>query len=219
MYSGEAVETGRGARRVRRGAPSLHAGPLPLDADAGHQQERQSADPDPRPAAAAAPAAERLQFRAALPHFVAGDCDARRRSDAAGRRVIDGHESRCLRLEEIDWTRRPRKADALDADRRSAATVLEVDRLKKHYQVARERRCSAAARRARSRRSRTSRSPPARPRCWRSSANRVAASRHSPRCCSGSRWRARDSSSFDHEAIQNKPVERRADRARSPRSR
>ena len=35
---------------------------------------------------------------------------------------------------------------------------------------------------------------PARPRFWRSSANRVAASRRSPKCCSGSRRRAKGSS-------------------------
>ena len=44
----------RGQRRVRRGAPPLHAGPVPLDPDAGNEQERQSAHSHSRPAAAAA---------------------------------------------------------------------------------------------------------------------------------------------------------------------
>ena len=44
----------RGQRRVRRGAPPLHAGPVPLDPDAGNEQERQSAYSHSRPAAAAA---------------------------------------------------------------------------------------------------------------------------------------------------------------------
>ena len=62
----------RGQRRVRRRAPPLHAGSVPLDADAGNEQERQSARSHSRPVAAAARAAERLQFRAALRLFRRG---------------------------------------------------------------------------------------------------------------------------------------------------
>ena len=86
MYSGEAVETGRGPRRVRRGAPPLHAGPVPLDADAGNEQERQSARSHSRPVAAAARAPERLQFRAALRLFRRGPVRRGRRADARCRR-------------------------------------------------------------------------------------------------------------------------------------
>ena len=86
MYSGEAVETGRVQGRVRRGAPPLYPGPLPLDAAAGHEQERQSARSHSGPVAAAVRAAAGVQLRPALRLFRRRRLRSGRRADARGRR-------------------------------------------------------------------------------------------------------------------------------------
>ena len=67
-------------------------------------------------------------------HFVAGLCDQAdvAMQDVAGKR---GHQSRCLRVEAIDWSASARKGVRL-APVRIGPEVLEVDRLKKHYRVA-----------------------------------------------------------------------------------
>ena len=125
-------------------------------------------------------------------HFVAGLCD---RADVPMLDVAGhpGHQSRCLRVEAIDWAASARKGERLEpvAHRPRACSKSTGSR---SITGSRPARCSAAGRPARSRRSRTFPSPPAKPRSWRSSANRAAASRRSPRCCSGSRRRARASS-------------------------
>ena len=91
---------------------------------------------DPRPAAAAARAAAGLQFRPALRLF-------RRRPSATPAEIPmmpvdghDGHAARCVRFDEIDWEARRPAAQAGASRRRSGAVVLEVDDLKKYYEVA-----------------------------------------------------------------------------------
>ncbi len=133
MYSGEAVETGRvrdvfGAVRhpYTRGLfasmamPGTNKNDNPLIPIPG-----QLPLPHERPSG--------CNFGPRCTHFVAGECD---RADVPMRDVPGhpGHQSRCLRLEEIDWAARPRKGDAL-APATIGGDVLEVDRLKKHYKV------------------------------------------------------------------------------------
>ncbi|HXZ16174.1 MAG TPA: ABC transporter ATP-binding protein, partial [Roseiarcus sp.] len=67
-------------------------------------------------------------------YFVAGECD---RADVPMREVSGRpeHQSRCLRLEAIDWSSSVRKRERL-APVAIGADVLEVDRLKKHYRLA-----------------------------------------------------------------------------------
>src|SRR5208337_1569361 len=67
-------------------------------------------------------------------HFVQGLCD---QADVPMHEVAGkpGHWSRCLRVEAIDWSASARKGDRL-APVRIGPEVLEVDRLKKHYRVA-----------------------------------------------------------------------------------
>ena len=89
-------------------------------------------------------------------------------------------------------------------------TVLDVERLKKHYRVA----ASALFGRRREPRGQGGRGHLVRRSRGGGAGDRrrirAAASRRSPRCCSGSRRRARASSSSIDEAIQNQPVESRA---------
>ena len=82
---------GRGGRnrlgqgRLRPHAPSLHAGPVPLDPAARRRQEQAAADRHTRPAAAAARTAEGLQFRPALPSFRRRGLRRRGHTDDSGR--------------------------------------------------------------------------------------------------------------------------------------
>jgi peptide/nickel transport system ATP-binding protein len=67
-------------------------------------------------------------------YFVAGRCDAQ--DIPMGQ--IEGHErheSRCLRIEEIDWSA-PVRPRATGERARVGDVVLKVDNLKKHYEVA-----------------------------------------------------------------------------------
>ncbi|HXE26100.1 MAG TPA: oligopeptide/dipeptide ABC transporter ATP-binding protein, partial [Roseiarcus sp.] len=65
-------------------------------------------------------------------YFLSGLCD---QADVPMREVARGHESRCLRVEAIDWTRGSREAARLEPAA-IGAPVLAVERLKKHYHVA-----------------------------------------------------------------------------------
>jgi peptide/nickel transport system ATP-binding protein len=66
-------------------------------------------------------------------YFVSGLCD---QADVPMREVAaGGHESRCLRVEAIDWTRNSRPATRLEPTA-IGAPVLAVERLKKHYRIA-----------------------------------------------------------------------------------
>ena len=183
MYSGEAVETGTVAEvfdQMRHPYTRGLFNSIPLP---GADKNARPAGADPRPAAAAAPAAAGLLVRAALRLFRPGDL-----------------RPRACR----PWrpsTRRPATARAAGAFARSTGrrrkparkavepaplgpVVLEVDRLKKYYELADSSLLAMVKRhqgRAPSRPTSSSTSTRARPRRWRSSANPAAASRPSPR--------------------------------------
>ncbi len=134
MYSGEAVETGRardvfGAvrhpytqglfRSMAMPGTNKNDNPLiPIPAQLPLPHER----PDGR------------NFGPRCSSFVAGLCD---RADVPMRDVADhpGHQSRCFRVEAIDWAASARKGERLSPVA-IGPDVLEVDRLKKHYRVA-----------------------------------------------------------------------------------
>jgi peptide/nickel transport system ATP-binding protein len=134
MYSGEAVETGAvrdvfGVVRhpytqgLFRSMPMLGADkndnpliPIPGQLPLPHQRPRG------------------CNFGPRCSYFAAGACDRA----AVAMHAVDshpGHESRCLRIEEIDWAAKRRAVVATEPIA-IGPTVLEVDRLKKHYHVA-----------------------------------------------------------------------------------
>ena len=134
MYSGEAVE--RGAVRDVFGAvrhpytqglfrsipmPGTNKNDNPLVPIPG-----QLPLPHERPAG--------CNFGPRCGYFVEGLCD---QADVPMREVdgAHGHESRCLRIEAIDWARASRPAARLEPVS-IGAPVLDVTRLKKHYRVA-----------------------------------------------------------------------------------
>ncbi|HKN30586.1 MAG TPA: ABC transporter ATP-binding protein [Roseiarcus sp.] len=134
MYSGEAVETGRvrdvfGAVRHpytqglfrSMAMPGTNKNDNPLIPIPG-----QLPLPHERP--------NGCNFGPRCAYFVAGLCD---QADVPMRDVADhpGHQSRCLRVEAIDWAASARKGERL-APVRIGPQGLEVDRLKKHYRVA-----------------------------------------------------------------------------------
>jgi len=134
MYSGEAVETGSVVDvfdQMRHPYTQALFRSMPLP----------GADKNARPLAAI-PGSFPLpherppgcNFGPRCGYFVGGRCDAHAvRMVAVGGR--ERHESRCLRVAEIDWDapapRRERAASAAIGE-----VVLEVDDLKKHYEVA-----------------------------------------------------------------------------------
>ena len=133
MYSGEAIETGRvddvfGAMRhpytqglfrsialpsADKNSRSLQAipGQLPLP----HQRPRG------------------CNFGPRCEYFVSGTCDAGR-VQMNTVCTAEGHESRCLRSGEIDWSRRGERAISRGVLTRGE-TVLQVSHLQKHYAV------------------------------------------------------------------------------------
>jgi peptide/nickel transport system ATP-binding protein len=134
MYSGEAVETGRtrdvfGAVRHpytqglfrSMAMPGTNKNDNPLIPIPG-----QLPLPHERP--------QGCNFGPRCAHFVAGLCD---RADVPMSAVAGhpGHQSRCLRIEAIDWAASARKGEPLTPVG-IGPQVLEVDRLKKHYRVA-----------------------------------------------------------------------------------
>ena len=215
MYSGEAVETGKikdvfdrmrhpytqglfrsiplpGADKNSRPLISI-PGQLPL--------------PHERP--------KGCNFGPRCHHFVEGLCNAAEipMIPVEGH---DGHFSRCVRFNEIDWSALPPNGaqgdegagQARRADAARSTTSGNTTR-------SRPTRSSAAAKAASSRPTRRSASWRANPRRWRSSANPAAASRRWPRCCSG--WRRR--APARHARQQGDPVDRHRDARRRRRCR
>jgi peptide/nickel transport system ATP-binding protein len=133
MYSGEAIEMGRvddvfGAMRhpYSQGLfrsialPSADKNSQPLKAIPG-----QLPLPHQRP--------KGCNFGPRCDSFAAGTCDVGRvqmKTTGTG----EGHESRCLRIEEIDWASRAGTAKPRDILTRGE-TVLQVSHLQKHYAV------------------------------------------------------------------------------------
>jgi peptide/nickel transport system ATP-binding protein len=68
-------------------------------------------------------------------HFVEGVCDAAEIPMV----MVDGHEghlSRCVRFDQIDWTALPEGATTQKEAVKPGAPVLKIEKLKKHYEVA-----------------------------------------------------------------------------------
>jgi peptide/nickel transport system ATP-binding protein len=131
MYSGEAVETGAVADvfdRMRHPytqalfrsipLPGAHKNARPLLAIPGNFPL-----PHERPPG--------CYFGPRCSYFVAGRCDAQRIDMA---RVDAGHDSRCLRVSEIDWDAPPPRQERALATQ-IGAPVLTIDRLRKYYQI------------------------------------------------------------------------------------
>ena len=134
MYSGEAVETGSigdvfGKMRHPYTQALFRSIPLP---GADKNARPLTAIPGNFPLPHERPAG--CNFGPRCSYFVAGRCDAQDISMLP----IQGHqrhESRCLRIEEIDWAAPvPRKQKSEGA--KVGDVVLKVDNLKKHYEVA-----------------------------------------------------------------------------------
>ena len=190
MYSGEAVETGKIADVFDRMRHPYTQGlfrsiPLP---GADKNSRPLIAIPGQLPLPHERP--KGCNFGPRCQHFVKGRCDA----DEIPMIPVDGHDghfSRCVRFNEIDWNALPEGAKKQNEPIVPGAPVLKIEDLKKYYKVAANEIFGGAARAAWSRPTRRSASRRANPRRWRSSANPAAASRRSPRCCSASRRRAR----------------------------
>jgi peptide/nickel transport system ATP-binding protein len=135
MYSGEAVETGAvrdvfGAVRHPYTQGLFRSMPMP-----GTNKNDNPLIPIPGQLPLPHQRPRGCNFGPRCSYFAAGRCDGVdevRMESVAGR---PGHESRCLRVAEIDWEAKPRVAEATDPIV-IGASVLEVDHLKKHYQVA-----------------------------------------------------------------------------------
>ncbi len=136
MYSGEAVETGTDQGRLRPHAPSLYAGPVPLDPAARRRQEHAAADRHSRPVAAAARAAQGLQFRPALRAFRRGPLQRRRNPDDPGRRVTKAI-SRAACASTRSTGRRCRRAPRRQRARSKPGKrrCSKIEDLKKYYKV------------------------------------------------------------------------------------
>ncbi len=134
MYSGEAVETGRvrdvfGAVRHPYTQGLFRSMPLP-----GTNKNDNPLVPIPGQLPLPHERPKGCNFGPRCPHFVADLCD---RADVPMFEVAGhgGHQSRCLRIEAIDWSASAGKADSFQPVA-IGPEVLEVDRLRKHYRVA-----------------------------------------------------------------------------------
>jgi peptide/nickel transport system ATP-binding protein len=134
MYSGEAVETGRvrdvfGVVRHPYTQGLFRSMPLP---GTNKNDNPLIAIPGQLPLPHERP--KGCNFGPRCPYFGEGRCD---QDDVPMRAVAgrEGHQSRCLRIEEIDWSAPPRRGGLLKPVA-IGPEVLEVDRLKKHYRVA-----------------------------------------------------------------------------------
>src|SRR5690606_4445396 len=134
MYSGEAVETGsvkdvfdRMRHPYTQGLfrsiplPGADKNTRPLIAIPG-----QLPLPHERPPG--------CNFGPRCPHFVAGRCDAMDipMIDVKGH---EGHFSRCIRFDEIDWAALPEGAKTSREPVKPGAPMLKVEGLKKYYHV------------------------------------------------------------------------------------
>jgi peptide/nickel transport system ATP-binding protein len=134
MYSGEAVETGRvrdvfGAVRHPYTQGLFRSMPLP-----GTNKNDNPLVPIPGQLPLPHERPKGCNFGPRCSYFVEGVCD---QADVP-MRAVDlgaGHMSRCLRVEAIDWSASAKKAGLIKPVE-IGPTVLEVDRLKKHYRVA-----------------------------------------------------------------------------------
>ena len=134
MYSGEAVETGRvsevfGAVRHPYTQGLFRAMPLP-----GTNKNDNPLVPIPGQLPLPHERPKGCNFGPRCPYLVHGLCD----QDDVPMLPVAGsksHRSRCLRIEAIDWSASARKP-ALFKPVAIGPDVLEVDRLKKHYRVA-----------------------------------------------------------------------------------
>ncbi|MBV9287126.1 MAG: ABC transporter ATP-binding protein, partial [Hyphomicrobiales bacterium] len=134
MYSGEAVETGSvrevfAAPRHPYTQGLFRSIPLP-----GADKNDSPLVPIPGQLPLPHERPPGCNFGPRCPHFVAGLCD---QDDVPMRAVAgsEGHWSRCLRIEAIDWTAAARRG-GLFKPVAIGPEVLEVDRLRKHYRVA-----------------------------------------------------------------------------------
>ena len=134
MYSGEAVETGKvrdvfGAVRHPYTQGLFRSMPMP-----GTNKNDNPLIPIPGQLPLPHERPKGCNFGPRCLHFVQGLCD---QADVPMPEVAGkpGHWSRCLKVEAIDWSASARKGDRL-APVRIGPQVLEVDRLKKHYRVA-----------------------------------------------------------------------------------
>ncbi len=134
MYSGEAVETGRvrdvfGAVRHPYTQGLFRSMPMP-----GTNKNDNPLVPIPGQLPLPHERPNGCNFGPRCGYFVSGLCD---RADVPMRDVAgsSGHQSRCLRVEAIDWAASARASVRL-APVKIGSAVLEVDRLKKHYRVA-----------------------------------------------------------------------------------
>ncbi|HZZ21764.1 MAG TPA: ABC transporter ATP-binding protein [Roseiarcus sp.] len=134
MYSGEAVETGAvsdvfGAVRHPYTQGLFRSIPMP-----GTNKNDNPLVPIPGQLPLPHERPKGCNFGPRCGYFVEGLCDE---ADVPMREVAgaSGHESRCLRVETIDWAQSSRQATRLEPVS-IGAPVLDVERLKKHYRVA-----------------------------------------------------------------------------------
>jgi peptide/nickel transport system ATP-binding protein len=135
MYSGEAVETGKIEDVFDRMRHPYTQGlfrsiPLP---GADKNARPLIAIPGQLPLPHERP--KGCNFGPRCQHFVAGRCDAAEipMIEVEGH---DGHFSRCIRFNEIDWTALPEGARKENVPVKPGAPVLKIDDLKKYYRVA-----------------------------------------------------------------------------------
>ena len=134
MYSGEAVESGRvrdvfGAMRHPYTQGLFRSIPLP-----GADKNTRPLIPIPGQLPLPHDRPPGCHFAPRCGHFVAGVCDAAK----VAMRPVEGretHESRCLRVSEIDW-RAPPPGHAAQAPIEIGGPVLQVEGLRKYYQLA-----------------------------------------------------------------------------------
>ena len=134
MYSGEAVETGRVSDVFRAVRHPYTQGLFRSMALPGTNKNDNPLIPIPGQLPLPHERPDGCNFGPRCGHFVSGLCDLSDvpMLDVAGH---PGHRSRCLRLEAIDWAASARTSERLEPIDIGAG-VLEVARLKKHYRVA-----------------------------------------------------------------------------------
>jgi peptide/nickel transport system ATP-binding protein len=134
MYSGEAVETGKIKDVFDRMRHPYTQGlfrsiPLP---GADKNERPLIAIPGQLPLPHERP--KGCNFGPRCQHFVAGRCDA----DEIPMIPVDGHDghfSRCIRFNEIDWAALPEGARKQNPPTKPGAPVLKIEDLKKYYRV------------------------------------------------------------------------------------
>ena len=131
MYSGEAVETGAVRdvfENVRHPYTQGLFRSMPLP---GTNKNENPLVPIPGQLPLPHHRPKGCNFGPRCAHFVEGLCDE---AEVPMRDIGGGHQSRCLRVDAIDWAHPPQSATRLDPIA-VGPNVLEVAKLKKHYQV------------------------------------------------------------------------------------